>query len=121
MHDVVLSFPLIRLITRLAWVKSKWSSVRIFRHLWKGFNKDSERNQQRVHPTQKPVELAYKAITNHDAKTVLDLFGGSGATLIACEQTNRTCFMLELDPKYVDVIIARWEKLTGQTAELIAG
>jgi site-specific DNA-methyltransferase (adenine-specific) len=83
--------------------------------IWE-INKDGK---NKLHPTQKPVELAYKAITNHDAKTVLDLFGGSGATLIACEQTNRTCFMMELDPKYVDVIIARWEKLTGQTAELI--
>ncbi|NBW19233.1 MAG: site-specific DNA-methyltransferase, partial [Caulobacteraceae bacterium] len=50
-----------------------------------------------------------------------DLFGGSGSTLIACEQTDRTCFMMELDPKYVDVIIARWEKLTGLTAELVEG
>jgi site-specific DNA-methyltransferase (adenine-specific) len=83
--------------------------------IWE-INKDGKNKH---HPTQKPVELAYKAITNHDAKTVLDLFGGSGSTLIACEQTNRTCFMMELDPKYVDVIIARWEKLTGLTAELI--
>jgi site-specific DNA-methyltransferase (adenine-specific) len=85
--------------------------------IWE-INKDGK---NKLHPTQKPVELAYKAITNHDAKTILDLFGGSGATLIACEQTNRICFMMELDPKYVDVIIARWEKLTGQTAELIEG
>jgi site-specific DNA-methyltransferase (adenine-specific) len=77
--------------------------------------------KNKLHPTQKPVALAHKAISNHDAKTVLDLFGGSGATLIACEQTNRTCYMMELDPQYVDVIIARWEKLTGQTAELIEG
>jgi len=85
--------------------------------IWE-INKDGKNKH---HPTQKPVELAYKAITNHDAKSVLDLFGGSGSTLIACEQTNRTCFMMELDPKYVDVIIARWEKLTGLTAELIEG
>jgi len=76
-----------------------------------------------AHPTQKPVALAAQAITHTTVAkdSVLDLFGGSGSTLIACEQTNRTCFMMELDPKYVDVIIARWEKLTGQTAELIEG
>ena len=81
-------------------------------------NKDG-RNE--FHPTQKPVALAAKAILNHDAKSVLDLFGGSGSTLIACEQTDRTCFMMELDPKYCDVIIARWEKLTGETAVLVEG
>jgi site-specific DNA-methyltransferase (adenine-specific) len=85
--------------------------------IWE-INKDGK---NKLHPTQKPVELAYKAITNHDAKTVLDLFGGSGSTLIACEQTDRTCFMMELDPKYVDVIIARWEKLTGEQAVLVEG
>ncbi|NBW23401.1 MAG: hypothetical protein EBR82_87210, partial [Caulobacteraceae bacterium] len=68
--------------------------------IWE-INKDGK---NKLHPTQKPVELAYKAITNHDVETVLDLFGGSGSTLIACEQTDRTCFMMELDPKYVDVI-----------------
>ena len=76
-----------------------------------------------AHPTQKPVELSAQAITHTTLANdnVLDLFGGSGSTLIACEQTDRTCFMMELDPKYVDVIIARWEKLTGQQAQLIEG
>ena len=69
------------------------------------------------HPTQKPIVLASKAIGNHGgAKKVLDLFGGSGSTLIACEQLNRTCYMMELDPKYCDVIIDRWEQFTGQKA-----
>ena len=81
----------------------------------------SKDGKNEFHPTQKPIALGVKAISNHDAKVVLDLFGGSGSTLIACEQINRTCLMMELDPKYVDVIIARWEKLTGQTAELIEG
>lgn len=71
------------------------------------------------HPTQKPVALSAKAISNHAAKTVIDLFGGSGSTLIACEQLNRTCYMMELDPHYVDVIIARWEALTGEKAVLL--
>jgi site-specific DNA-methyltransferase (adenine-specific) len=77
--------------------------------------------QSKEHPTMKPIELITRAIENSSNRKdfVLDLFGGSGSTLIACEQTDRICFMMELDPKYVDVIIARWEKLTGLTAELI--
>lgn len=73
------------------------------------------------HPTQKPVALPMKAIRNHDAERVLDLFGGSGSTLIACEQLDRACYMMELDPKYVDVIIDRWEKFTGEKAVLLNG
>lgn len=72
----------------------------------------------KLHPTQKPVDLSTKALLNHDAQTVLDLFGGSGSTLIAAEQTNRTCYMMELDPKYCDVIVKRWENLTGEKAVL---
>ncbi len=73
-----------------------------------------------LHPTMKPIDLVGTAL-NHNPKSesVLDLFGGSGTTLIACEQLNRRCFMMELDPKYVDVIINRWETLTGKTAVLI--
>ena len=76
-----------------------------------------------MHPTQKPVALAAWFIIQFSKPKdlLVDLYGGSGSTLIACEKTDRTCFMMELDPKYVDVIIARWEKLTGQTAELIEG
>jgi site-specific DNA-methyltransferase (adenine-specific) len=81
--------------------------------------------KQRIegHTTPKPTSLIANAIKNSSKpkQIVVDLFGGSGSTLIACEQTDRVCFMMELDPKYVDVIIARWEKLTGQTAELIEG
>ncbi len=73
----------------------------------------------KLHPTQKPVELAAKAIKNHSAGLVVDLFGGSGSTLIACEQLNRTCYMMELDPIYCDVIIKRWENFTGQKAVLL--
>jgi site-specific DNA-methyltransferase (adenine-specific) len=75
-----------------------------------------------VHPTQKPVELSYRAIGNHSGvQTVLDLFGGSGSTLIGCEQRNVRCYMMELDPKYIDVIVGRWEKLTGEKAVLLNG
>lgn len=71
-----------------------------------------------VHPTQKPLFLPAEAINNSSKKEdiVLDLFGGSGSTLIACEQLNRKCYMMELDPHYIDVIIQRWENLTGQKA-----
>ena len=67
----------------------------------------------------KPVGLCAKYIRLYSKETVLDLFGGSGSTLIACEQLNRKCYMMELDPKYVDVIIARWENFTGRKAEKI--
>ena len=71
-----------------------------------------------VHATQKPVELSATAIKNttNEDDNVLDLFGGSGSTLIACEQLNRKCYMMELDPHYIDVIIQRWENFTGEKA-----
>ena len=74
-----------------------------------------------LHPTMKPLELCAKAIKNSSKKgdVILDLFGGSGSTLIASEQLDRSCYMMELDPKYVDVIINRWEELTGLEAELV--
>ncbi len=75
----------------------------------------------KLHPTQKPVGLAAKAIKNHSAGLVVDLFGGSGSTLIACEQLNRTCYMMEIDPIYCDVIIKRWENFTGQKAVKLDG
>ena len=106
----------------LAWVANGKNSTRIFRHLWKGLIKGSEHGQARVHPTQKPTALAEWCFNEYgDPQTVLDLFGGSGSTLIACEKTKRKCFMMELDPHYVDVIIARWEKFTGKKAELLNG
>lgn len=73
-----------------------------------------------VHPTQKPVELSEEAIdkTTKNGASVLDLFGGSGSTLIGCEKTNRKAYLMELDPKYCDVIINRWQTLTGKEAVL---
>jgi len=79
-------------------------------------------NKSDLHPTMKPVELCKRAILN-SSKTddiVLDCFGGSGSTLIACEQTDRRCRMIELDQKYVDVIIKRWQNLTGLNAILLS-
>lgn len=74
------------------------------------------------HPTMKPVKLIAYLIRNSSRKgeRVLDIFGGSGTTLIACEQLGRVCYMAELDPKYCDVIIKRWENLTGEKAVRIA-
>lgn len=74
-----------------------------------------------VHPTQKPIELVAKAVKNgcERGKIVLDLFGGSGSTLIAAEREKRRAFLMELDPKYVDVIVKRWEMFTGKKAKLI--
>jgi len=76
-------------------------------------------NKNEFHPTQKPVALASRAIQNHKAPIVLDLFGGSGSTLIACQQLNRTCYMMELDERYCDVIVRRWEEFTGKKAQLM--
>ena len=73
------------------------------------------------HATPKPISLCCRAIkaSSRENEIVLDVFGGSGSTLIACEQLNRKCFMMELDEHYCDVIIQRWENLTGNKAELI--
>jgi len=75
-------------------------------------------DEAKAHPTMKPVELCQRAIENSSDvnSIVLDLFGGSGSTLIACEKTARDCRMMELDPKYCDVIIKRWQDFTGQQA-----
>lgn len=76
-----------------------------------------------LHPTMKPVKLIARLINNSSraGDIVVDAFGGSGTTLIACEQMNRKCYMMEYDPKYVDVIIERWEKMTGKKAQKIKG
>jgi len=77
--------------------------------------------QAMVHLTEKPVELAVRAIqySSLTGQNVLDLFGGSGSTLIAAEQTGRKAFLMEIDPPYCDVIVERWEKFTGRKAERV--
>lgn len=82
---------------------------------------ESKPNRSEEHPTMKPIRLIAQLVANSSRpeEKVLDLFGGSGTTLIACEQLNRKCYMMEYDSKYVDVIIDRWEKFTGQKAILI--
>jgi len=93
--------------------------------LWAGKNDEEtlwqlkRDNKTEFHTTQKPIALAMRAITNHTAKLILDLFGGSGSTLIACEQLNRICYMMELDERYCDVIVRRWEEFTGKKAQLM--
>jgi site-specific DNA-methyltransferase (adenine-specific) len=71
-----------------------------------------------VHPTMKPIKLIARLVKNSSRpnENVIDFFGGSGSTLISCEQLGRKCYTMELDPKYIDVIIDRWEKLTGEKA-----
>src|SRR5262249_17967842 len=78
--------------------------------------------QHMVHLTEKPVELAARALvySSHPGENVLDLFAGSGSTLIAAEQSGRRAFLMELDPWYCDVIVTRWEQFTGQQAEQIS-
>jgi DNA modification methylase len=74
----------------------------------------------KLHPTMKPVDLCCRGISNSskEGDIVLDLFLGSGTTLIACEKTGRTCYGMEIDPIYCDVIVKRWEEFTGKKAIL---
>lgn len=122
----------------IVWVKDifvlgRSNYHRRYEPIWYGWQKNSsyraDRKQDDVwefkrptrspeHPTMKPVELVERAILNSSAKgdTVLDLFGGSGTTLIACEKTGRYCRMVELEPGYCQVIIDRWQEFTGRKA-----
>ena len=105
----------------LCWSKNKHKRE-IARVKWAGiFGMSNQDQNKRFHPTQKPLELCNWFIKKYsdDDNAILDLFGGSGSTLIACEQLNRKCYMMELDPKYVDVIIERWENFTGEKAVLL--
>ena len=103
----------------LAWCNNK-KPARVYRHLWKGCIRASEKNETKVHPTQKPIMLAEWCFENYgNPKTILDLFLGSGSTLIACEKTNRKCYGMEIDPHYCDIIIERWQKYTGKEAKLL--
>ena len=107
----------------LCWSKKKHKRD-IARVKWAGvFGTDQEFDHKRYHPTQKPIKLAGWFLDRYskEGQVIIDLFGGSGSTLIACEQLNRKCYMCELDPKYVDVIVDRWEKFTGERAVLLNG
>jgi DNA modification methylase len=122
----------------IVWAKNVFGLGRGYRHqhefiLFDGFIDASIKNESDLwkiskdtkykHPTQKPVELSSRAIKNSSKpqNTILDIFGGSGSTLIACEKLNRKARIMELDPIYCDVIIKRWENFTGKKAELENG
>jgi len=103
--------------TDFADVELAWTSfnkaARLYKWTWQGMIREGQR-EDRLHPTQKPTGLLVKILKDYSTsgQSVLDLFGGSGSTLIACEQTNRICYMSELDPKYCDVIRKRYYKHT---------
>ena len=104
----------------LAWTSFD-KGVKLYHFLWNGLCREGSREVEgktRVHPTQKPVGMLADILKDFSEEndSVLDCFGGSGSTLIACEQLNRKCYMCELDEKYCDVIIQRWENLTGGKA-----
>ena len=113
-------------------IKREWYSTRAYfdnthdnmNNVWH-FDRTGkdEREHTGGHATPKPLALCARAIksSSRRGEIVLDVFGGSGSTLIACEQLGRRCYMMELEPKYVDVIIERWEKLTGKKAQKIEG
>ena len=108
-------------------IKHEWYSTRAYfnnthdnmNNVWH-FDRagKDEREHTGGHATPKPIALCSRAIksSSREGEIVLDVFGGSGSTLIACEQLNRKCYMAELDPIYCNVIIDRWEKLTGEKA-----
>ena len=106
----------------LCWSKNKHKRD-IARIKWAGiFGTEQEFDHKRHHPTQKPINLAMWFLERYSKtdNVIVDLYGGSGSTLIACEQLNRKCYMMEMSPKYVDVIIKRWEEYTGKKAIKIA-
>lgn len=108
----------------LAWTSFD-KGAKLYRWLWNGLCRKGERNVEgktRVHPTQKPVGMLALIVKDFSKENdcILDCFGGSGSTLMACEQTNRSCYMIEYEAAYIDVIIKRWEDFTGKKAELIS-
>ena len=110
----------------LAWTNIKGKMCKLYPYLWSGLLREGNRKmelKERVHPTQKPVGLLINILNDYSDinNNILDLYGGSGSTLIACEETNRNCYMMELDPYYCQVIINRWEEFTGKKAEKIGG
>ncbi len=105
----------------LMWTNIKGVSVKTYRWNWNGITRKGNRTDElktRCHPTQKPVGLLAEVIMDYavNDNIILDPFLGSGSTLIACEKTNRICYGMEIDEKYVDVIIKRWEDYTGNKA-----
>lgn len=102
----------------LLWTKTPHKKEVIHFNWFRYFGLSSQDINTRVHPTQKPLQVITPYIEKYSKENniIVDVYGGSGSTLIACEQLNRVCYMAELDPKYCDVIIKRWENLTQQKA-----
>lgn len=103
-----------------------WSKAirnKMFLYPWGGFQNKEAGEVERLHPTQKPIGMISLFLNEwgKGGETVIDLFGGSGSTLIACEKLGRRCFMMEIDEHYCDVIIQRWQNFTGKRAEKIDG
>ena len=105
----------------LCWSKNKHKReiIRCNNTLYSG----EQDAQNKVHPTQKPIKVITWILDKYSKENdlIVDIYGGSGSTLIACEQLNRNCYMMELDPHYIDVIIQRWEDFTGKKAVKIEG
>jgi ParB-like chromosome segregation protein Spo0J len=106
----------------MAWTSFSKGGVKVFKFLWNGLSRQGNRKDElkgRVHPTQKPVGLFQNIFERFDDfKVIYDGFGGSGSTMIACEKLSRTALLMELDPKYCDVIVNRWQNFTGLNAVL---
>lgn len=102
----------------LAWSNLKGVKVTKCKCTWSGWTREGETGK-RLHPNQKPVKLFVELLTriSQPGWLILDLFAGSGTTLIACEKLQRRCCLMEIDPEYCELIIDRWEKLTGMQAK----
>lgn len=106
----------------LCWSKARHKR-RMLRHDWFGFlsSSNAAEAQHRVHPTQKPTSLLRDIMEQwgRAGDLVADVYAGSGSTLIAAEQLGRRCFCMEIEPRYCDVVLSRWEQATGRRAELL--
>ena len=105
----------------LLWTKNQHKKEVIHFNWFRYFGLSAQDMKTREHPTQKPLQVITPFIEKYSNKNnvIVDIYGGSGSTLIACEQLNRNCYMMELDPHYIDVIIQRWENFTGEKAVLL--
>lgn len=105
----------------LLWTKNQHKKEVIHFNWFRYFGLSSQDMKTREHPTQKPLQVITPFVEKYSKEKdlIVDIYGGSGSSLIACEQLNRNCYMMELDPHYIDVIIQRWENFTGKKAEKI--
>lgn len=106
----------------LLWTKNQHKKEVIHFNWFRYFGLSQQDIKTREHPTQKPLQVItpFMEKYSNENNVIVDIYGGSGSTLIACEQLNRNCYMMELDPHYIDVIISRWEQFTGKQAVLLS-